>query len=93
MIPETQFAVNSNDGVNIAYQVVGDGPNDMIVIPGMWSNLDILWEEPRVGRFFLELARIIVIDRRGTGLSDRVTPPTFTGVPPVAEMNVLLEGY
>jgi class 3 adenylate cyclase len=80
VIPETQFAVNSNDGVNIAYQVVGDGPNDMIVILGLWSNLDILWEEPRVARFFLELARlarVIIIDRRGTGLSDRVTPPTF----------------
>jgi len=46
----------------------------------MFSNLDILWEEPRVARFLLALgrmARVILIDRRGTGLSDRVTPPAF----------------
>jgi class 3 adenylate cyclase len=80
MVPETQFAVNAKDGVNIAFQIVGDGANDLIVIPGLWSNLDIFWEEPRVARFLLELARlarVIIIDRRGTGLSDRVTPPTF----------------
>ena len=78
MTPETHFA--ENDGVSIAYQIFGDGPGDMIFIHGMFSNLDILWEEPRVARFLLalgRLARVILIDRRGTGLSDRVTPPTF----------------
>jgi len=78
MTPETHFA--ENDGVNIAYQVFGNGPGDMVFIHGMFSNLDILWEEPRVARFLLalgRLARVILIDRRGTGLSDRVTPPTF----------------
>ena len=78
MTPETHFA--ENDGVNIAYQVFGNGPGDMVFIHGMFSNLDILWEEPRVARFLLalgRLARVIIIDRRGTGLSDRVAPPAF----------------
>ena len=78
MTPEIHFA--ENDAVSIAYQVFGDGPRDLIYIPGWLSNLDILWEEPRVARFLLELARfsrVIVIDRRGTGLSDRVAPPTL----------------
>jgi class 3 adenylate cyclase/pimeloyl-ACP methyl ester carboxylesterase len=78
MTPETQFAQNQE--VTIAYQVFGDGPNDLLIIPGWLSNLDIFWEEPRVARFFLALARfsrVIIIDRRGTGLSDRVVPPTL----------------
>jgi class 3 adenylate cyclase/pimeloyl-ACP methyl ester carboxylesterase len=78
MTPETHFA--ENDGVSIAYQVFGEGPKDLLYIPGWISNLDIFWEEPRVARFFLALAqfsRVIVIDRRGTGLSDRVAPPTL----------------
>ena len=78
MTPETQFAQNQE--VTIAYQVFGDGPNDLLIIPGWLSNLDIFWEEPRVVRFFLALAsfsRVIIIDRRGTGLSDRVAPPTI----------------
>jgi pimeloyl-ACP methyl ester carboxylesterase len=68
MTPETHFA--ENDGVSIAYQVFGDGPQDLIYIPGWLSNLDIFWEEPRVARCLLSLARftrVIVIDRRGTG--------------------------
>ena len=78
MTPETHFA--ENDGVSIAYQVFGDGQQYLIYIPGWLSNLDIFWEEPRVARFLLSLAnfsRVIVIDRRGTGLSDRVAPPTL----------------
>jgi class 3 adenylate cyclase/pimeloyl-ACP methyl ester carboxylesterase len=78
MTPETHFA--ENDGVSIAYQVFGEGPGDLLYIPGWISNLDLFWEEPRVARFFLALARfsrVIVIDRRGTGLSDRVAPPTL----------------
>lgn len=78
MIPETHFA--ENNGVSIAYQVFGDGPDDIVFIHGMFSNVDILWEEPRVARFLIALgglARVILFDRCGTGLSDRVTPPTF----------------
>ena len=78
MTPETHFA--ENDGVSIAYQVFGDGPQDLVYIPGWLSNLDIFWEEPTVARFYRALsnvARVILIDRRGTGLSDRVSPPTL----------------
>ncbi len=78
MIPETHFA--ENDGVNIAFQVFGSGTRDLIFIPGWLSNLDIFWEEPRAARFFRALAefsRVIIIDKRGTGLSDRVPPPTL----------------
>ena len=78
MIPETRFV--ENDGVSIAYQIFGDGAIDLVFIHGMFSNLDIFWEQPRVARFLLALgqfARVILFDRRGTGLSDRVTPPTF----------------
>lgn len=78
MIPLTRFA--DNEGVSIAYQVFGKGTQDLIYIPGWLSNLDLLWEEPRAARFLQDLAqfcRVIVIDRRGTGLSDRVAPPTL----------------
>jgi class 3 adenylate cyclase len=78
MTPEVHFA--ENDGVNIAYQVFGSGSRDLIIIPGWLSNLDIFWEEPRAARFFRALAefsRVIIIDKRGTGLSDRVPPPTL----------------
>lgn len=78
MTPETHFAQNGS--VNIAYQIFGDGPRDLIIIPGWVSNLDIFWEEPTAARFFLALSRfsrVILIDRRGTGLSDRVAPPTL----------------
>jgi pimeloyl-ACP methyl ester carboxylesterase len=78
MSPDTHFADNA--GVNIAYQCFGDGPSDLIVIPGWLSNLDLFWEEPMAARFFRALSqftRVILIDRRGTGLSDRVAPPTL----------------
>jgi rRNA maturation RNase YbeY len=78
MTPEIHFA--ENNGVNIAYQVFGSGSRDLIIIPGWLSNLDIFWEEPRAARFFRalgEFSRVILIDKRGTGLSDRVPPPTL----------------
>jgi hypothetical protein len=53
MTPETHFA--ENDGASIAYQVFGDGPQDLIYIPGWLSNLDIFWEAPRVARFLQHL--------------------------------------
>lgn len=76
--PETRYAQNGN--VSIAYQAFGEGLTDLIVISGWLSNLDIFWEQPRAARFFLNLAnfcRVILIDRRGTGLSDRVSPPNL----------------
>jgi class 3 adenylate cyclase len=71
--PETHY-VKSGD-VNIAYQVVGAGPVDMVLVPGWVSNVECFWDEPRVERFLRALAsftRLILFDKRGTGLSDRV---------------------
>ncbi len=74
MTPETHYT--DCDGVNIAYQVVGEGPIDLVLVPGWVSNIEIFWEEPRMNRFLRRLAgfaRLILFDKRGTGLSDRVT--------------------
>lgn len=72
-IPEVQYA-KTGDGVHIAYQVVGDGPIDLVLIPGLFSQVEHHWEEPSFARFMHRLAsfsRLIVVDARGTGLSDR----------------------
>jgi pimeloyl-ACP methyl ester carboxylesterase/class 3 adenylate cyclase len=61
--------------VNIAYQVVGSGPVDLVYVMGWVTNLDYFWEEPSYARFLNRLAsfsRLILFDKRGTGLSDRV---------------------
>jgi class 3 adenylate cyclase len=73
-IPETRYA-RTADGVSIAYQVVGEGPRDLVWVPGWVSHLEAAWEEPSLARFFERLAsfsRLILFDKRGTGLSDRV---------------------
>jgi pimeloyl-ACP methyl ester carboxylesterase/class 3 adenylate cyclase len=70
--PETRYA-RSGD-VSIAYQVVGSGPFDLVFAPGFVSNVEYAWEEPSLVRFYEQLAsfcRLIVFDKRGTGLSDR----------------------
>lgn len=72
-MPETRYT-RSGD-VNIAYQIVGDGPVDLLWIPGFAQHLELAWEEP-YRRAWLEALgneyRVIVFDKRGTGLSDRV---------------------
>src|SRR5258708_1039658 len=71
--PDTKYP-RSGD-VNIAYQVAGSGPVDVIYVMGWVSNLDYFWEEPAYSRFLSRLAassRLILFDKRGTGLSDRV---------------------
>jgi class 3 adenylate cyclase len=73
MVPETRYA-RSGD-VNLAYQVIGDGPIDLVYVMGWVSNLEAFWQEPSVASFFYRLAsfsRLILFDKRGTGLSDRV---------------------
>ena len=73
-VPATKYA-RSGD-VHIAYQVVGDGPHDLVLVPGWVSHLEYAWEEPCLERFLRRLAsfsRLILLDRRGTGLSDRVS--------------------
>jgi pimeloyl-ACP methyl ester carboxylesterase len=74
MTPETHYAKTS-DGVHIAYQVVGDGPVDLVFVMGWTSNVEAMWEEPSLARFLTRLGsftRLILFDKRGTGLSDRV---------------------
>ena len=71
--PETHYA-RSGD-VNIAYQVLGDGPLDLIFVMGWVSHVEYFWTEPSFARFLRRLAsfsRLILFDKRGTGLSDRV---------------------
>jgi DNA-binding SARP family transcriptional activator/pimeloyl-ACP methyl ester carboxylesterase len=72
-VPTTRY-VKSGD-VNIAYQVIGEGPPDLVLVPGRVSNVECFWEEPRAARFLRRLAsigRLILFDKRGTGLSDPV---------------------
>ena len=72
-MPETRYA-RSGD-VNIAYQVVGDGPTDIVYVPGWVSNIELMWDDPGLASFLRRLssfARLITFDKRGTGLSDPV---------------------
>ena len=76
--PETKYVRVGE--VHIAYQVLGDGPIDLVWVPGFVSHLEYDWEHPRPARFFRRLAsfsRLIRFDKRGTGLSDRVAIPTL----------------
>ena len=73
VLPETRYA-RSPDGVYIAYQVLGESPLDLVLAPGFVSHLEHSWEDPALARFLRRLAsfsRLIVFDKRGTGLSDR----------------------
>jgi class 3 adenylate cyclase len=76
--PDIQYA-RSGD-VSIAYQVVGDGPLDLIFVP-FYLSIAVSWEHPLVEQFYGRLAsfsRLILFDKRGTGISDRPrTPPTL----------------
>jgi hypothetical protein len=72
-IPETRYA-RSGD-VSIAYQVVGDGPFDLVFVPGAFSHVDLIWEDERRAAYFRALAsfaRVIVLDKLGSGSSDHV---------------------
>jgi class 3 adenylate cyclase len=82
-IPETYYAWNGD--IALAYQVIGDGPVDLIYYQGLESNVDLNWDGPRMSRFLLGLAkhaRVIITDRRGWGCSDRFAP---SDVPPLEE--------
>jgi class 3 adenylate cyclase len=75
--PETRYA-RAGD-VHIAYQTVGDGPIDLVYIPPQLQQVEHLWAEPRVAGFFERIARfsrLILLDRRGTGLSDPISSTT-----------------
>lgn len=71
-LPDIHYAVSGD--IRIAYQVLGDGPIDLVYVPGWVSHLEYGWESPRVASFYKRLAsfsRLILFDKRGTGLSDR----------------------
>ena len=73
-MPTTRYARSGE--VNIAYQIAGKGPIDLVYVPGWVSNIETAWEDPHVSRFLERLAsfsRLILFDKRGTGLSDRVS--------------------
>jgi pimeloyl-ACP methyl ester carboxylesterase len=83
--PETHYA-KTVDGLSIAYQVLGRGPIDLVFTQGWISNVDAAWDLPPLRSFFRQLAsisRLILFDRRGSGLSDR---------PPQAESLALEHG-
>lgn len=72
-IPETHYVQNGD--VNIAYQVIGTGPIDIVFVMGWISHLEYFWKHPLSASFLTRLAsisRLILFDKRGTGLSDRV---------------------
>ena len=72
--PETRYAKSGD--VSIAYQVLGSGPIDVVYVPGWVSHLEYAWESPLVASFYQRLAsfsRLILFDKRGTGLSDQTS--------------------
>jgi pimeloyl-ACP methyl ester carboxylesterase/class 3 adenylate cyclase len=89
--PQTQYV--ERDGISIAYQVVGDGPVDLLVSPGFVSHLDLQWTDPGISRFLARLAsfaRLIIYDKPGTGLSDPI-PQLPTLEERVADIEAVLD--
>jgi len=73
-VPRTRYAV-ANDEVRVAYQVIGEGPLDLVCLPSAGSHVEIFWEEPSVARYLRRLAsfsRLILFDKRGAGMSDGI---------------------
>ena len=76
-VPATHYAVTAQ-GESVAYQVVGNGPFDLVFVPGFISHVELLWAEPSIARFYERMAsysRLILFDKRGTGLSDPIPGP------------------
>lgn len=74
----TRYA--KSGAVHVAYQVLGDGPADLVYVQGAFTHLDVMWELPAFRRFCEQLAsftRLILFDKRGMGLSDRVAAGTL----------------
>ena len=89
--PKTSYA--NNDGVNIAYQVVGDGSLDLVYVPGFISHLDLQWTLPEAAATFRRMAsfsRLILFDKRGTGLSDP-TPGVSTLEQRMEDLHAVLD--
>jgi DNA-binding SARP family transcriptional activator/pimeloyl-ACP methyl ester carboxylesterase len=80
-MPVTRFT--RRGGLALAYQVLGEGPIDLVFIPGFTGHLEVRWEDPTLSRLFRRLAascRLVLLDKRGTGMSDREG-----GYPPLPE--------
>lgn len=80
-MPRTRYARSGS--VNIAYQVVGDGPPDLVYVPGFVSNVEIMWDDPVLASVLRRLstfARVILFDKRGTGMSDAVPDSEMPGL-------------
>ncbi len=89
MVPETRYAKSGN--LHIAYQVTGAEPVDLVFVHGWIPHIEHLWEEPSLSRFLSRLAsfsRLILLDKRGTGLSD----PVEDSARLVAEIQEFLTG-
>lgn len=83
-IPETQYAHVAGSDSQVAYQVFGEGP-DLVIAPPIISHVEFMWEQPLFARFLTKMAtfsRVIMFDKRGTGLSD---PLPGGGVPTLEE--------
>jgi pimeloyl-ACP methyl ester carboxylesterase len=77
-IPDIRYA-KTVDGIHIAYEVVGEGPVDLVYVPGWNTWVKLAWENPLDARFLESLAsfsRLILLDRRGFGLSDSLSHDT-----------------
>src|SRR3954467_10069947 len=78
MVSETRYATSGE--VNIAYRVAGEGPFDIVFVPGAGSHVELAWDLPVPIRTwyqrFASFARVIHFDKRGTGMSDAVSPAT-----------------
>jgi DNA-binding SARP family transcriptional activator/pimeloyl-ACP methyl ester carboxylesterase len=72
-VPQTRY-VQTSDGIHIAFQLIGEGDRDMVLVPGLMSHIELIWEDPETADFYQRLARLgrlILFDKRDTGLSDR----------------------
>ncbi|HEY8638242.1 MAG TPA: adenylate/guanylate cyclase domain-containing protein [Solirubrobacteraceae bacterium] len=90
-MPKTQYARHGE--CSLAYQVAGEGPVDLLFVPGLISHVEHMWEEPSLVRFFGRLSgvgRLILMDRRGTGLSDP-TPPTSGLDEEIGDLDAVLD--
>jgi class 3 adenylate cyclase len=87
----TRYALSGD--VNIAYSVHGDGPVDLLLLTGILSNVETLWEDPGLAHGFERLAsfaRLILMDRRGVGMSDRFEHPA-TPEQDIADIDAVLD--
>src|ERR1700751_3005707 len=77
---EAAIKYAKSGGVPIAYRVFGDGPRDIVLVPGTLSHVELYWEHPTIAYVLKRLtsfARVIAFDKRGQGLSDRVAEMTL----------------